>query len=194
VRKVIGTLVKAFGDRFFSPVNTRCAKSGITKIQINLLAIATGCASGIAYAAAWAQVGWALLVVHGFLDYFDGGTRRTGVRSMQEFRFFGWDTHVVADKAGEVAIFAGLAIGGIVSPWLALLALASSLGVTIFGQILQKQEKIDLERSLFERADRILVILILGFLVNYSIALIVVCGMNAVLFVQRSVESVHATD
>lgn len=186
---MIGKLVKAFGDRYFSPVNKTCSRLGVTKAQVNLLEIAAGCAAGIAYAAGWAWAGWALLVAHGFLDYLDGGTRRTRERSMKGYRLWGWDTHVIADKIGDVAVCVGLALGGLADPWLALLALASSVGVTVFGQLLKRRGLIYLPASIFERADKVLTILVIGPVAGYSVALLLVCGMNAVLFAQRTLES-----
>ena len=185
---MIGALFKLISDRLFSPVNVLGARIGLSKIHINLLEIGIACVSGIAYALAWIPAGWALLIIHGFLDYFDGGTRRTGLRDMRDYRFLGMDTHILADKASEVVIFIGLAIGGIVPAWIVGIALASSLGVTIFGQILKRLWHVDLKRSIFDRAARIIAIVVLGLLVNYTIALLVVCGMNGIIFLQRIVE------
>jgi phosphatidylglycerophosphate synthase len=182
---MIGGLVKNFGDRFFSPVNARAARSGITKPQINALEFAAGCASGIAYAVAFIPAGWVLLLIHGFLDYFDGGTRRTGMRSTADHTILGLDTHVLVDKGSEAVLFTGMAVGTIVPPWVAILALASSLAVTVIGQYLQKTRDYSPEHTIFDRADRILCILVIGVAVNYSAALILVCGMNGIIITQR---------
>jgi phosphatidylglycerophosphate synthase len=111
---------------------------------------------------------------------------------MRDYRFLGWDTHILADKASEAVIFIGLAIGGIVPAWLAAIALASSLGITLYGQALKRRGLVHLRRSIFDRAARIIAIVALGFLVNYTIALIVVCAMNCVLFAQRALEGFRA--
>lgn len=189
---MIGSLFKLVCDWLCSPINVLGARIGLRKIHINLLELAVACASGIAYALAWIPVGWVLLIAQGFLDYYDGGTRRTGLRDMRDYRFLGWDTHILADKASEAVIFLGLAIGGIVPAWIAAIALASSLGVTVFGQALKRKGLVSLKRSIFDRAARIIAIVVLGFLVNYTIALLIVCGMNGVIFVQRIFESVRA--
>jgi phosphatidylglycerophosphate synthase len=188
---MIGGLFKLVCDRLFSPFNALGARIGLRKIHINLFELGVACASGCAYAVAWIPAGWVLLIVHGFLDYYDGGTRRTGLRDMHDYRFLGWDTHIVADKASEVAIFIGLAIGGIVPAWIAAIALASSLGVTVFGQALKRKGLVNLRRSMFDRAARFIAIAVLGIHMDYTVALIVVCGMNGAIFVQRAVELVR---
>lgn len=185
---MIGSLVKRFGDRYLSPVNTRWARHGVTKARVNLLELLAGCASGLAFAIPSATVGWILLLMHGFLDYFDGGTRRTGLRMQEERRLFGMDTHIVVDKVSETALFCGLLAGGLVPAWLALTALGTSLLVTVFGRCLLRRGCPSLEHTLFDRADRIIGILVIGLLVNYPVALIAVCVMNGITILQRILE------
>jgi hypothetical protein len=182
---MIGDLCRRIGDRLFSPVNTACARWGVRKGEINALCLATGVLSGAFYALALAPGGWILLVCHGFFDYLDGGTRRTGLRNQQEPRIFGLDTHVAVDKLGEVAVFSGLAFGGIASPWLAVAALGSSLIVTAYGRLLSRRGQAYPEHSIFDRADRVLAILIIGPLAGYEVSLIAVVLMNGVIIGQR---------
>jgi len=185
---MIGDLVRKAGDRLFAPVNAGASWFGITKTGINLLELAAGCAVGLAFATSLAGAGWLLLLCHGFLDYLDGGTRRTGLRSGWELRPLGIDTHVAVDKISEVAMFAGMTAGSLAPFWLALAALAGSLAGTIFGQLLLRRGLSGLEHTIFDRADRIIGILAIAPLLGYSAALAASCAMSGITIFQRAHE------
>ncbi len=69
---------------------------------------------------------------------------------------------------------------------LGVLAAVSSLGVTIVGGTAKKWLDVDPSRALFDRTDRLFVLLVAGTFRAFDLALALVCAMNGIILLQRA--------
>jgi phosphatidylglycerophosphate synthase len=185
---MLGKLVRKAGDRAFRPINAGLARAGVKSQWVYALALASAAASGVMFLGGRRWAGLVLLVLHGILDYLDGGLRRARGQGDQRARWLGMDAHAVVDKVSEVILFAGLAGGGWVGWPLAIGAGISSLAVTVVGGSARRWAGVDPSRALFDRADRLFVLLLAGVFRAFDTALGLVCAMNGVILLQRAVQ------
>lgn len=139
-----------------------------------------------------AIIGGVLLLVSGFFDIIDGQVARFTKKVSKKGGFL----DSVFDKIAEVAIFAGLLVGGFAEPIWVLLAITLSLLVSYTRS---RAESLGIKLQgigIGERAERLLVIAIIGMipgLMPYAIGIVIIIA--GITFVQRIiVTSKNITD
>ncbi|MEM2160915.1 MAG: CDP-alcohol phosphatidyltransferase family protein [Candidatus Nitrosotenuis sp.] len=137
------------------------------------------------YLSSWfsaAIIGGILLLISGFFDIVDGQVARYTKKVSKRGGFL----DSVFDKIAEVAIFAGLLVGGFAEPIWVLLAITLSLLVS-YARSRAESLGVKLQGiGIGERAERLLVIAIIGMipgLMPYAIGIVIVIA--AITFVQR---------
>ncbi len=143
-------------------------------------------ASGIAYGLniEFALIiGGMLLLVSGFFDIVDGQVARVTNKTSKQGAFL----DSVFDKIAEVAIFLGILIGGYAEPYLVLLAITLSLLVS-YARARAESFGIKLEGiGIGERAERLLVIAIIGMIGFMDYAIMIVIIIAGITLIQRIV-------
>ena len=143
-----------------------------------LAAITYGLNGQIQYAAI---IGGILLLVSGFFDVVDGQVARATKKTSKKGGFL----DSVFDKIAEVAIFLGILVGNFAEPFLVFLAITLSLLVSYTRS---RAESLGVKLQgigIGERAERLLVIAIIGMMGFMQYAVIIVIIIAAVTFIQR---------
>lgn len=125
--------------------------------------------------------GGVLLLSSGFFDMVDGQVARVTGKASQRGSYL----DSVSDKIAESAIFVGIAVGGYAEPWLVVLAAALSLLVSYARA---KSDALGIRMQgvgIGERAERLLVIAVVGMAGFMELALVVVAVISAVTLIQR---------
>ena len=139
------------------------AATGLSANFWTAAGLATAFAAAVSYGGATPYpyvVGGVLLLVSGFFDMVDGQVARITKSASARGSFL----DSVFDKIAEVAIFVGLAVGGLVSAELALIAVGASLLVSYTRA---KADALGVEIrgvGIGERAERLLIISIVGMI------------------------------
>ncbi len=144
-------------------------------------------ASAIAYGLGFEYgfiIGGILLLISGFFDIVDGQVARVTGKSSQKGSFL----DSMFDKIAEVAIFLGLLMGGYAEPYLILLAITLSLLVS-YARAKADALNVKLQGiGIGERAERLLVIAIIGFIPGFMMyAVMIVIIIAAITLIQRMV-------
>lgn len=125
--------------------------------------------------------GGILLLVSGFFDIVDGQVARFAKTTSQKGAFL----DSIFDKIAEVAIFLGILIGNYAEPYLVFLAITLSLLVS-YTRARAESVGIKLQGiGIGERAERLLVIAIIGIASFMQYAVIIVVIIAAITFIQR---------
>lgn len=125
-----------------------------------------------------------MLLISGFFDIVDGSVARVCKRSSSRGAFL--DSNF--DKISEALIFIGIAIGGLSSPILAMIALSTSI---LVSYIRARAESLGIELKgvgIGERAERLLILSICGFIpISGSIqwGIIIIIILSSFSFIQR---------
>ena len=128
-------------------------------------------------------VGGILLLVSGFFDIVDGQVARVTKKSSKKGAFL----DSVFDKIAEVAIFLGIIIGGYADGYLVLIAITLSLLVS-YTRARAESLGVPLQGiGIGERAERLLVIAIIGMAGFLNYAVLVVAVIAGITLVQRIV-------
>jgi archaetidylinositol phosphate synthase len=128
-------------------------------------------------------IGGILLLVSGFFDMVDGQVARVTGKTSQKGSYL----DSMFDKIAEVAIFLGLLVGGYAEPYLILLAITLSLLVS-YARAKSDALNIKLQGvGIGERAERLLVIAIIGIIGYMEPAVIIVVVIAGITLVQRMV-------
>jgi archaetidylinositol phosphate synthase len=127
--------------------------------------------------------GGILLLISGFFDIVDGQVARITGKTSKKGAFL----DSVFDKIAEVAIFLGILVGGYSEGYLVLLAITLSI---LVSYVRARAEPLGIQLQgigIGERAERLLVIAIIGMagLLNYAV--IIVAIIAGITFVQRIV-------
>jgi len=177
------------------------ASTGLSANFWTCVGLIVSMAAGVAYAFSTIGIGWyspylsaviggLLLLISGFFDVIDGSVARITKQTSKKGAFL--DSSF--DKISEVVIFAGIAIGNLASPFWCLLALGMSLLVSYTRA---RAESLGVELKgigLGERAERMLILAIvgmipLGLIVNGETgmkwAVIIVSVVAGITLVQR---------
>ena len=129
-------------------------------------------------------LGSLFLLFAGFFDVVDGAVARVTKRTSA----LGGYLDSVLDKVSEIIIFIGILIGSFTNPVLVLVALSLSLLVS-YTRARGEGLGVDLKgKGIAERAERILIIVILGFIPfqeNISVALWIISILAAVTVLER---------
>ena len=128
-------------------------------------------------------IGGILLLVSGFFDMVDGQVARVTGKTSQKGSYL----DSMFDKIAEVAIFLGLLVGGYAEPYLVMLAITLSLLVS-YARAKSDVLNIKLQGvGIGERAERLLVIAIIGIIGYMEPAVIIVVIIAAITLVQRMI-------
>ena len=124
-------------------------------------------------------VGGILLLVSGFFDIIDGQVARITKKTSQKGAFL----DSVFDKIAEVAIFLGILIGGYAEGYVVLLAITLSLLVS-YTRARAESLGVQLQGiGIGERAERLLVIAIIGIagFLNYAVLIVaIIAGITLI--------------
>lgn len=125
-----------------------------------------------------------MLLISGFFDIVDGSVARVSKTSTSRGAFL--DSNF--DKISEALIFIGIAIGGLSSPILAMIALSTSI---LVSYIRARGESLGIELKgigIGERAERLLILSICGLIpISGSIqwGIIIIIILSSFSFIQR---------
>ncbi len=135
-------------------------------------------------------IGGILLLVSGFFDMVDGQVARVTGKTSKKGEYL----DSMFDKIAEVAIFLGILIGGYVEPYIVLLAITLSLLVSYARA---KSDIINIKLQgigIGERAERLLVIAIIGMIgfMDYAVAIVVIIAgitlIQRMIFTAKNIE------
>lgn len=128
-------------------------------------------------------IGGILLLVSGFFDMVDGQVARVTGKTSRKGSYL----DSMFDKIAEVAIFLGLMIGGYAEPYLVMLAITLSLLVS-YARAKSDALNINLQGiGIGERAERLLVIAIIGIIGYMEPAVMIVVVIAGITLVQRMI-------
>jgi len=133
-------------------------------------------------------VGGIVLLVAGFFDVVDGQVARVSQKVTRTGGFL----DSVFDKVAEVAVFLGILIGGFAEPYLVFLAITLSLLVSYTRS---RAESLGVKLQgigIGERAERLLVIAIIGIIGFMEYAIIIVIIIAGITFIQRIIVTAKA--
>jgi archaetidylinositol phosphate synthase len=126
-------------------------------------------------------IGGILLLVSGFFDIVDGQVARVTQKTSKK----GALLDSIFDKIAEVAIFLGILIGGYAEPYLVFLAITLSLLVS-YARARAESLGIKLQGiGIGERAERLLVIAVIGMIGFMDYAVIIVIVIAGITLIQR---------
>lgn len=126
-------------------------------------------------------LGGIILLLSGFFDIVDGQVARITKTTSKQ----GSLIDSVFDKVAEVAVFFGILIGGYADPFLVYLAITISLLVS-YTRAKADSLNITLQGvGIGERAERLLIIAILGIFGLMEYAIIIVIIIAGITFLQR---------
>ena len=151
------------------------AATGLSANFWTAVGLAFAFASAIIYAWNFEYafvVGGMLLLFSGFFDMIDGQVARVTKKSSKKGAFL----DSVFDKIAEVAIFLGILIGGYAEGYVVLLAITLSLLVS-YTRARSESLGISLQGiGIGERAERLLVIAIIGIagFLNYAVMIVII--------------------
>ena len=133
-------------------------------------------------------IGGVVLLVAGFFDIVDGQVARVS----QKITKTGGFLDSIFDKIAEVAIFLGILVGGFAEPYLVFLAITFSLLVSYTRS---RAESLGIKLQgigIGERAERLLVIAIIGMIGFMEYAVIIVIIIAGITFIQRIIVTAKA--
>ena len=167
-------------------IGSGCASTGLCRNFWTGIGVMFAFASGVAYGMniEFALIiGGILLLVSGFFDIVDGQVARVTSKTSKKGAFL----DSVFDKIAEVAIFLGILIGGYAEPYLVLLAITLSLLVS-YTRARAESFGIKLQGiGIGERAERLLVIAIIGMIGFMDYAVMIVIVIAGITLIQRIV-------
>ena len=191
-------------NKFRNSLEPIMSKLGLTFASLGLsanfwtmLGLATSALAGAIYAMPavtsligfpwfyYSIIGSILLLISGFFDIIDGNVARITKKSSKKGAFL--DSSF--DKLAEAIIFIGIAAGGLADPLLCMIALSLSLMVSY---VRARAESLGVELrgiGIGERAERLLIIAIMGFIPIVGImqwAIIVVSVVSSITLIQRT--------
>ena len=165
------------------------ASTGISPTGWSVIGLVFGLTSAFIYG--WNMefslvIGGIVLLVAGFFDVVDGQV----ARATQKVSKTGGFLDSVFDKIAEIAIFFGILVGGFAEPYLVFLAISLSLLVSYTRS---RAESLGVKLQgigIGERAERLLVIAIVGIIGFMEYAVIIVIIIASITFVQRIIITV----
>ena len=126
-------------------------------------------------------IGGVILLISGFFDIVDGQVARYANKISKKGGFL----DSIFDKIAEVAIFFGILVGNYAEPYLVFLAITLSLLVS-YTRALAYSAGIKMQGiGIGERAERLLVIAIVGIIGFMEIAIIIVIIIEEITLIQR---------
>ena len=132
-------------------------------------------------------LGGILLLISGFFDVVDGQVALVTKKISKHGAFL----DSIFDKVAEVAIFFGILIGGFTEPYLVFLAITFSL---LVSYVRARAESLGIKLQgvgIGERAERLLVVAIIGMIGFMEYAILIVIIIAAITFIQRIVVTIR---
>jgi len=172
-------------------IGSSFASTGISPNGWSCIGLAFAFASAVIYGfnMEFALImGGIVLLIAGFFDIVDGQVARIS----QKITKAGGFLDSVFDKIAEVAIFLGILVGGFAEPYLVFLAITFSLLVSYTRS---RAESLGVKLQgigIGERAERLLVIAIIGMIGFMEYAVIIVIIIAGVTFIQRIIVTAKA--
>ena len=171
---------------YLEKIGRKFASTGISPNFWTGIGIAVAFASAIVYGLNLEFaliIGGILLLISGFFDIVDGQVARITQKTSKK----GALLDSVFDKIAEVAIFLGILIGGYAEPYLVFLAITLSLLVS-YTRARAESLEIKLQGvGIGERAERLLVIAIIGMMGFMDYAVTIVIIIAGITLIQRIV-------
>lgn len=166
-------------------IGTIFASTGLSANFWTVIGLVFAFASSVVYALHFEYsfiIGGILLLVSGFFDIVDGQVARVTQKTSKKGAFL----DSVFDKIAEVAIFLGILIGGYgIDGYVVLLAITLSLLVS-YARARAESVGVQLQGiGIGERAERLLVIAIVGIIGFLNYAVIIVAIIAGITFIQR---------
>lgn len=128
-------------------------------------------------------IGGILLLVSGFFDMVDGQVARVTGKTSKVGSYL----DSMFDKIAETAIFLGILVGGYAEPYLVLLAITLSLLVS-YARAKSDSLNVKLQGvGIGERAERLLVIAIIGIIGYMEPAVMIVVVIAGITLIQRMI-------
>lgn len=162
------------------------ASTGLSANFWTLVGLVSALASALVYGLGiefGLIIGGILLLVSGFFDMVDGQVARATGKTSQKGSYL----DSMFDKIAEVAIFLGLLVGGYAEPYLVMLAITLSLLVS-YARAKSDALNIKLQGvGIGERAERLLVIAIVGIIGYMEPAVVIVVVIAGITLVQRMI-------
>ena len=162
------------------------AATGLSPNFWTVVGLVIALASAVVYAMGMEFgliIGGILLLVSGFFDMVDGQVARVTGKTSKKGEYL----DSMFDKISEVAIFLGILVGGYAEPYLVLLAITLSLLVSYARA---KSDLINIKLQgigIGERAERLLVIAVIGIFGFMDYAVIIVVIIAGITLIQRMI-------
>jgi archaetidylinositol phosphate synthase len=131
-------------------------------------------------------IGGILLLISGFFDVVDGQVARITGKTSKKGSYL----DSMFDKIAEVSIFLGILIGGYAEPYIVMLAVTLSLLVSYTRA---KSDALNIKLQgvgIGERAERLLVVAIIGIGGFMQYAVIIVVIISGITLIQRMIVTV----
>lgn len=187
---MLGNTVCCLGDKLLAPLNRAASRIGIGPLFANAMELIAAVGAAICFVLRLRWPAVALLAVHGAFDYFEGGLRRaTGGGAVSAASVW---RHAIVDKVSDVVLLIAIGWGGFAGRWLAIATAASAVAVTGLGLWLYGRVPLLRERVLFDRADRVILLLWAAAAGWLSWALWLVLAMNILAFAHRLIHWARA--
>ena len=174
-------------------IGTAFASTGLSPNFWTCLGLVLAFAAAVSYSLNYPYAliaGGILLLASGFFDIVDGQVARVTKKTSRRGAF----ADSVFDKIAEVAIFFGILVGGFAEPYLVFLAISLSLLVS-YTRARAESLGIKLQGiGIGERAERLLVIALVGMAGFMEWAVIVVVVIAGITLVQRIAASVKGLE
>ncbi len=165
-------------------IGTAFAATGISANVWTDIGLIFAFASAVIYALHFEYsfvVGGILLLISGFFDIVDGQVARITKKTSKKGAFL----DSMFDKIAEVAVFLGILVGGYSQGYIVLLAITLSLLVS-YSRARAESLGVQLQGiGIGERAERLLVIAIIGMAGFLNYAVIIVAIIAGITFIQR---------
>ena len=169
---------------YLQSIGRAFASTGISPNVWTVVGLVFAFASSLVYGINFEYsliLGGIILLVSGFFDIVDGQVARYTNKITKTGGFL----DSVFDKIAEVAIFFGILVGGYAEPYLVFLAITLSLLVS-YTRAKADAAQIKLQGiGIGERAERLLVIAIVGMIGFMEIAVIIVVIIASITLIQR---------
>jgi len=153
--------------------------------MMNLCAFISAVISGYFFSTRKILPALLVFIPNQWFDYMDGGVYRSRISLGMPVSQYRKLLHILSDKLSEIAIFLGIIIGKFTHWKLGLLAMTTSLVITLLGRWVYYKGLFDLKHSIFDRTDRFAILAIFCALGHFQLALILSSSMDIVGIIQR---------
>ena len=178
-------------ESFLGSVGNRFARLEASPTAWTIVGLAASLLSAAAYSSSGFEgeaLGGVLVLVAGWFDVVDGAVAKATGRASRRGAFL----DSTLDRVAEVAVFAGILVGGHASPALVLLALSFSLLVSYTRA---KGDSLGVALSgvgIGERSERLLILAVSSLVGLVGWGLVLVLAVAVYTFLERTYRAVRA--